>query len=160
MRREVLALDSDQPVSKMKTMDQVLADSVSRRGFIMLLLVILAGVALILAAVGLYGVISYLVAQRTHEIGIRIALGARVSNILTLVIGQGLILSLTGAAVGLAAALAFTRVMSSLLYGVSATDPVIFAVVSVLLVLVALLASYVPARRAAKVDPMVALRSE
>jgi putative ABC transport system permease protein len=160
VRSEVLAVDKDQPVSDIKTMGQVLSESVAGRRFNMLLLGLFAVVALILASVGIYGVISYSVTQRTHEIGLRMALGAGASDVIRLVVGQGMILTAAGIVIGLTAAFAVTRVMSSLLFAVSATDPMIFTVISLLLTGVALVASLVPARRAVKVDPMVALRHE
>jgi putative ABC transport system permease protein len=164
VQREVQALDKDQPVADVRTMEQLLAASVARARFITLLLSIFAGVALLLAAVGIYGVMSYSVSQRTHEIGIRMALGASQKDVMKMVVGQGMALALVGVGIGLAAAflLSFllTRVMSSLLYGVSASDPLTFAALSVLLAGVALVANLVPARKAIKIDPMVALRYE
>jgi putative ABC transport system permease protein len=160
LRNEVWAVDKDQSVFEIQTMDQMLSQMTSQRRFTMLLLGILAGVALILAAVGIYGVISYSVTQRTHEIGIRLALGAQASDVFRLIVGQAIILAFVGVAVGLIAAFLLTRWMHGLLYGVSATDPLTFAAISVVLTGVALGASYVPARRAMKVDPMVALRYE
>ena len=153
-------MDKDQPVSYIKTMDQQLDELVAQRRLNMLLLAIFAAVALMLAAVGIYGVISYSVSQRTHEIGIRLALGAQRRDILRLVVGQGLGLTLLGVGLGLAAALALTRFLTTLLFGVSPTDPVAFGVIALLLTGVALLACYAPARRATQVDPMVALRCE
>lgn len=160
IRDEVWAVDRDQPVTDIKTMDQYVSDSVSPRRANALLLGIFAALALVLAAVGMYGVMSYGVTQRVHEIGIRMALGAQKSDVIELIVGNGMTLVLAGVMIGLAGALALSRVLSSLLYGVSATDPMTFAGVSLVLIAVALLASYIPARRAAKVDPMIALRCE
>jgi putative ABC transport system permease protein len=160
IRDKVWAVDKDQPVTDVKTMDQYLAASVSPRRFNALLLAIFAGVGLVLAAVGLYGVISYSVSQRTREIGIRMALGASHKSLLRLVVGQGVILTLIGVAIGVIASFFLTKFIATLLFGVSATDPITFIAISVLLIGVSIVASLVPARRAMKVDPMVALRYE
>jgi putative ABC transport system permease protein len=160
LRGAVREADKDLAVYDVATMDKLLADSMALRRFSMLLLGVFAGVAAALAGVGIYGVISYSVTQRTREIGIRMALGAQGRDVLRLVLGRGLLLACAGIACGLACALAVTRVMSSLLFGVGVRDPATFAAVGALLALVALVACLVPARRAAKVDPMVALRYE
>ncbi len=160
VRGVVLSIDPDQPVFNIKTMDDIVAASVATRRISMLLLSGFAGLALLLAALGVYGLISYSIAQRTHEIGLRMALGAQARDVLVLVLRQGMSLVLIGVGIGLAAAFALTRVMSSLLYEVSASDPVTFIGVALLLIFVALVACLIPARRAMKVDPMVALHYE
>jgi predicted permease len=160
VRRRVSERDAEQPVFDVQTMEKIVADSVAGRRFSMLLLGVFAGLALVLASVGIYGVISYTATQRTHEIGIRMALGAERTDVLRLVVGQGLRLSLIGIGAGLAAALGLTRLMSSMLYGVRPTDILTFVGVSLLLAGVAILSSYIPARRATRVDPLVALRYE
>jgi putative ABC transport system permease protein len=160
VKNQIWAVDNQIPVTKIRTMTEVMAESVAKRRFNMLLLAVFASVALVLAAVGIYGVISYSVTHRTHEIGIRIALGAAERDVLKLILGQGLLLAVMGAGIGVAGAFALTRLMSSLLFGVSATDPATFTAVALLLIAVALVATYIPARRAMKVDPMVALRYE
>ncbi len=160
MRREVASIDAELPLYNIKTMDERLGYSLVRPRFNTLLMSIFAAVALILAAAGLYGVMSYMVAQRTHEIGIRIALGARQKDVLMLILKQGFKLILAGIIIGLVAALMLTRFMSGLLYDVSVRDPYIFAGISFVLAAIALLACYIPARRATRVEPTVALRYE
>ncbi|HEX8089384.1 MAG TPA: ABC transporter permease [Blastocatellia bacterium] len=160
VRNEVWAVDRDQPVYSIQTMEQLLDESIFQRRFNMLLLGVFAVVALILAAVGIYSVMAYSVIQRTHEIGIRMALGAEQKDILKIVISQGMTLVLVGLAIGLVAAFVITRVMSSLLFGVSATDPITFVILSLLLAAIALFANYIPARKATKVSPIVALRHQ
>jgi putative ABC transport system permease protein len=160
IRQTLQQIDRDQPMAKIATMDQLVSDSVASSRFTMVLLSAFAGVALVLACVGIYGVMAYSVAQRTHEIGIRLALGAQRRDVLRLVLGQSARLALIGVGIGLAAALMLTRLMTTLLYHVSASDPWTFAAVAILLTFIALLACYIPARRAMSVDPMVALRYE
>jgi len=159
-RSEVLAVEKNQPISNVHTMEELLSNSIAQRRFNMLLLSVFAGVALLLAAVGIYGVMSYSVAQRTHELGVRMALGARSTDVLALVVKQGMTLALAGIGIGLAASFALTRILATLLYGISATDPLTFSLIALMLALVAFVACYLPARRATKVDPMVALRYE
>ena len=160
IRGAVGLIDKDQPIFKIATMKELLSDSVSTRTFMLILLGLFSGVALVLATIGIYGVMSYSVAQRTRDIGIRIALGASRRDVFQDVLGLGLRLTGVGLAFGLVGALALTRALSSLLYGVHSTDAVTFTAVSLLLIVVALLASYVPAQRATRVDPIVALRHE
>jgi putative ABC transport system permease protein len=157
LRREVQALDKDQPVYNIRTMDDVVANSLGTRRVSMQLFAVFAGAALLLAAIGIYGVMAYSVTQRTHEIGLRMALGAQRSDVLGLVIRQGMTLTVIGVIVGLAGAFALTRVIGNLLYGVTATDPATFVAIPLLLLFVALLACYLPARRAAGLDPTRAL---
>ena len=160
VRRQVMAVDKDQPLFSIQPMQEVVADSVSNSEFQTVLLSLFAAVAMTLAAIGIYGVMSHSAAQRTREIGIRMALGAHQRDTLRLVVSQGMFLALLGVSIGAIGALALTRFMSSLLYGVKPTDPMTFIGVSLVLAVVSLVASYVPARRATKVDPMVALRYE
>jgi putative ABC transport system permease protein len=158
VRKVVWEIDKDQPVSDIRSMEEIVSRAVARQRFSMMLFGIFATLALVLASVGIYGVMSYSMAQRTREIGIRMALGAQRKDVLKMAVGQGLKLVLIGVGIGLAAAFVLTRVMASLLFGVSATDPVTFITISIILTGVAVLASYIPAVRAARVDPMVALR--
>ena len=160
IQREVIAVDREQPVWAIRTMDELMATSVMRRQLIMTLLTLFAGIALTLAAVGIYGVISYWVTQRSHEIGIRVAIGASRLDVLKMVLGQSMSVVLIGVAIGLAGAAALTRVMGTLLYNVSTTDAATFAGYSSALILVGLLASYLPARRATRIDPVTMLRQQ
>jgi putative ABC transport system permease protein len=160
VREQLRAMDEEVPVDDVKTLDQYLTSSVAQPRFITLLLAIFAGVAVILASVGLYGVMAYSVAQRAHEIGIRMALGAEARDVVKLVVGQGMKLVIIGLGIGLIAAFFATRLMESFLFGVSASDPATFAAITLLLGVITLLSCYIPARRATKVDPMEALRYE
>jgi len=160
IQREVAALDKDQPVSDVRTLEEVVAEAVGPQRFAMMLLGAFAALALVLASVGIYGVMTYSVSQRTHEIGIRMALGAHRGNVLGMVVGEALVLALIGAVLGLAGAWGLTRLLSSLLYNVHPTDPLTFALVPLVLLGVSAFASYIPARRATRVDPIVALRYE
>jgi putative ABC transport system permease protein len=160
MREAVRDADPQMPVARIRPLSDVISSSTSSQHFLMMLMGSFAGLALVLTAVGIYGVLSYQVSQRTQEIGIRMALGAQSRDVLKLVIGQGIRLAVAGVAIGLIASYFLTRVIESSLYGVSATDPATFAVISLVLIAVALLACAVPARRATKVDPIVALRYE
>ncbi|MFZ0924564.1 MAG: FtsX-like permease family protein, partial [Candidatus Acidiferrales bacterium] len=160
VKKQVWSMDSLIPVSDVQSMDDLMSVSLAQQWFNLLLLGLFAALALILALVGTYGVMAYVVSQRTHEIGVRIALGAQRSDVLTLVIGQAARLALSGIAIGIVGAFALTRLMSSLLFEVAPTDPATFTAAAILLGAVALLAGYIPARRAMRVDPMVALRYE
>jgi putative ABC transport system permease protein len=160
VRRQVQAMDANQPVYNVSTMEQTLDQSLVTQRLSMTLLAFLASLALILAAVGIYGVMSYAVTQRTHEFGIRMAIGAQPRDVFKMVIGRGMTLALIGVAFGLVGAFSLTRLMKSMLFAVEPTDPVTFAGIAVLLTSVALVACYVPGRRATKVDPLVALRYE
>ncbi|MHC4517051.1 MAG: FtsX-like permease family protein [Planctomycetota bacterium] len=160
IRSQVAELEKDQVITNMGTLQADLSDRLAPQRFTVVLLGLFAGIALTLASVGVYGLLQYSTAQQTHDLGIRMALGARRADVLGGVLKQGLKLALVGVALGLAGALTLTRVLSSLLYDVTPTDPLTLVCVSLVLTAVALLASYLPARRAAKVDPMQALRYE
>jgi putative ABC transport system permease protein len=160
IRSQISAIDKDQPVTAIRTMNEVIASTTAPRRFNTLLLAIFAAVALALAAVGIYSVIFYSVTQRTQEVGVRMALGARPGDVIRLILKQGLAMTLIGVAAGMLSAIAAARVMSGLLYGVTATDPATFVAISLLLAIVAMLACYLPARRAARIEPIAALRRE
>jgi ABC-type antimicrobial peptide transport system permease subunit len=160
VRAAVAEIDPREVIYNVETMDEVVSNSFAARRLTMILLGVFATLALALACVGIYGVTSYLVGQRTHEIGVRLALGAQRQQIFQLVVGQGAKMALAGAAIGILATLSLTRLMSNQLFGVSAHDPLTLSGVALLLVVVAIAACYLPARRAMRVDPMVALRCE
>ncbi|MGH7483624.1 MAG: FtsX-like permease family protein, partial [Longimicrobiales bacterium] len=160
LRALVTSIDEDTPISDVRTMEQFVSASVATPRFAMLLVGLFAAVALALGAIGVYGVLAYTVSERTREIAVRMALGARASEVLRLVLRRGLLLVLAGTALGVASALVVTRLLSAMLFGVSAADPLTFAVVTATLIVTALAASYLPARRAARVEPMTALRHE
>lgn len=153
-------MSGEQVIYGAQTMQEIIADSLSARRFSLILLGVFAALALILSSIGIYGVISYLVGQRTHEIGVRIALGARRRDVLALILSQGARLTFLGIAIGVAASLGLTKLMARMLYGVSASDPLTFFCVAAILALVALAACYIPTRRAMRVDPLVALRCD
>jgi putative ABC transport system permease protein len=159
-RQQVKAIDPDQPIYSVRTMHEIRAESVAPERLNLTLLSIFAGIALVLAIVGIYGVMSYSVTQRTHEIGIRMAIGAQPRDVFRMVLGQGMMLALIGVGIGLVGAFALTRLMATMLFGVEPTDPATFAAIAVLLTSVALLACYIPGRRATKVDPVISLRYE
>lgn len=158
LRHRLLEFNKEMVVFNSEDMQQTVLDSVASERFAMMLLAIFSGLALLLASIGIYGVLSYLVGRRTQEIGVRMALGARPSDVLRMIVGDGARMTLLGAAIGAVAALGLTRLMSSMLFGVKATDPVTFIAVAAVLCAVALVACYIPARRAMKVNPVVALR--
>jgi putative ABC transport system permease protein len=160
IRKEVRAIDPDQPIAAMRTMNEWMDTAVAGSRYRTALLALFAFVALVLASTGIYGVMSYSVSQRTHEIGVRMALGARREDVMRMVVRQGMTLVMVGVGLGILGAIALTRLMSTLLFGVTAKDPLTFVAVATLLTLVAFVACYLPARRATKVDPLVALRYE
>ena len=159
-REQVKAVDTDQPVYNIRSMNEIRAESVAPERLNLTLMSIFAGIALVLAIVGIYGVMSYSVTQRTHEIGIRMAIGAQPRDVFSMVMRQGMLLALIGVAFGLVGAFGLTRLMATMLFDVKPTDPVTFACIAILLTGVALLACYIPGRRATKVDPVVSLRYE
>jgi putative ABC transport system permease protein len=160
VRDQVWSVVRNQPVSNIRTMQQVVETSFKQSGFVLTILGIFAVLALLLSALGIYGVMSYLVSQRTSEIGIRMALGANRSDVLKLILKHGLLLATVGVLIGVVASFALTRMMSDLLYGVSPTDPATFIVIPFVLIIVAFLSSFLPARSASRVDPIVALKYE
>jgi putative ABC transport system permease protein len=160
VRNQIYEVDRDQPISKVQTMEKILADSVSQRRLNMLLLGVFAATALLLSLIGIYGLIAHSVSQRVREIGIRLALGAQKGDVLRMILRQGMRLTLIGITVGLAAAFVLTRFLSTLLHEVNDKDPMTFTAVALLVAVIALLACYIPARRATKVDPLIALRYE
>jgi predicted permease len=160
MRREIARIDAEQPISDVRTMDERIGRSLESRRFNMILLAAFAVLALALAAIGIYGLIAYAVTERTHEIGVRLALGAQRRDVMAMIVAQGMAMTAAGTAAGIVSALLVTRLMSSLLFGVSTVDPITFTAIPVLLAAVAFVACYVPARRATRVDPLVALRTE
>jgi predicted permease len=160
IRRALDQINSQQVMYNIRTMDEIISESLAAQRFSMILLGVFAALALVMSCVGIYGVISYLAGQRTHEIGVRMALGAEPRDVLRMILDEGVKMALVGVALGLVAAFGLTRLMANMLFGVSAHDPLSFAGVAGLLILVALAACYIPARRAMKVDPMVALRYE
>ena len=160
IRAAIASIDKDQPIFAIATMKQLVGDSVSTRRITLILLGLFSALALVLAAIGIYGVISYSVAQRTHEIGIRMALGAQRGDVLRMVLAQGVKIAGAGVVIGIVASLGLTRLMANLLFSVSAVDPPTFAAVAIVLAVIAMLACYIPARRTLRVDPMIALRYE
>jgi putative ABC transport system permease protein len=160
LRQTVLSIDPNQPIAEINTMEKIVSDSIAQPRLNVMLMSLFGGLALLLAMVGIYGLLSYAVTQRTQELGIRIALGAQVVDVLQLVLRQGMLLALIGEAIGLLGAFALTRLIRGLLFGVTPTDASIFLVVVAVLTMIALLACYVPARRATKIDPLKALRYE
>ena len=160
VRRELARVDRDQPISDVRTMDERIGRSLAGRRFNMVLLAVFASLALTLAGIGIYGIAAYSVTERTHEIGVRLALGAQRRDVMAMILAQGMAMTVIGTAIGVVSALLLARVMSSLLFGVSSADPLTFTAIPLLLAAVAFVACYVPARRATRVDPLVALRTE